>query len=244
MQTSIPTFQNQLISVTDIGNEFEENEFEENEEVDDIDDIGNDSDYIPDPEPKKPRIFKENFPRWKWEKAYRYWIRQDDYSKPIIISREYVKTLGKQKRTEINVKSQFPNIVGDRLKRLRKWAEEIEDNGYGSARSVNLRVYEFFSEKRDKHGIVNDLQIRKWGIQAKNEINPNMKFKASRGWLLNFKRKYNIVSRSITHKMMAKTSGRTDWSQGSQIHWSSQEDHEGKELWASWSGQFRSIEIW
>lgn len=60
---------------------------------------------------------------------------------------------------------------------------------------------ELFCEKRDKHGIVNDLQIRKWGIQAKNEVNPNVKFKASRGWLLNFKRKYNIVSRSITHKV-------------------------------------------
>lgn len=75
------------VDLTDTDNEFEENEFEENEEVDDIDDVGNDPDYIPDPEPKKPRIFKENFPRWKWEKAYRYWTRQDDYSKPIIISR-------------------------------------------------------------------------------------------------------------------------------------------------------------
>jgi len=47
------------VDLTDTVNEFEENEFEENEEVDDIDDIGNDPDYIPDPEPKKPRIQRE-----------------------------------------------------------------------------------------------------------------------------------------------------------------------------------------
>jgi len=156
MQTSIPTFP---VDLTDTDNEFEENEFEENEEVDDIDDIGNDPDYIPDSKPKKPHIFKENFPRWKWEKVYRYWTRQDDYSKPIIISpyhhisREYVKTLGKQKRTEINVKSQFPNIVGDIDCNIfvngPKKLKTVAMARLEASTSERMRVYELFCEKRD-----------------------------------------------------------------------------------------------
>lgn len=107
------------------------------------------------------------------------------------------------KKTLIDVYSQHgEKICGNKeLRRIRNWAKRAEAGGYGSVRSVNFRVYKLFCQKRDKHGIVNDMQLRKWGIQAKHEINPQMRFKASKSWAENFKRKYNIVSRSITHKV-------------------------------------------
>lgn len=62
-----------------------DNEFEKDEEDDDVDDIDNNLDYIPEPESKKPYMFKKNIPRWKWEKAYwTGWLQP--------ITREYVKT--------------------------------------------------------------------------------------------------------------------------------------------------------
>ena len=49
--------------------------------------------------------------------------------------------------------------------------------------------------------IVHDIHLRRWALEAREEINPNLVFKASRTWANNFKIKYRIVSRRITHKV-------------------------------------------
>jgi len=54
------------------------NKFKEDAKNDDIEDVDNDSEYVSEPKPKKCHVFKENIPRWKWEKTCRYWIKQDD----------------------------------------------------------------------------------------------------------------------------------------------------------------------
>lgn len=62
-------------------------------------------------------------------------------------------------------------------------------------------VFEKFCEKRSKNGIVSDRIIKKWALEIKNEKFSKTKFKASSTWLYNFKRRYGIVSRGITHKI-------------------------------------------
>ena len=54
-----------------------------------------------------------------------------------------------------------------------------------------------FKDANDKNSIMHDLDLRRWALEAKEEINlPH--FKAEATWILNFKRKHGIVSRKIT----------------------------------------------
>lgn len=53
-----------------------------------------------------------------------------------------------------------------------------------------------FKDANDKNRIIHDLNLRRWALKTKEEINlPH--FKAGATWTLNFKRKHEIVSRKI-----------------------------------------------
>jgi len=49
----------------------------------------------------------------------------------------------------------------------------------------------------DENKIIHGLDLRRWALEAKKEIN-FLHFKAGATWILNFKRKHGIVSRKIT----------------------------------------------
>jgi len=57
--------------------------------------------------------------------------------------------------------------------------------------------WEKFRNANDKNKIIHDLNLRRWALEAKKEIN-FLYFKAGAIWILNFKRKHGMMSRKIT----------------------------------------------
>lgn len=69
-----------------------------------------------------------------------------------------------------------------------------------SMKAINKRTYEIFQEKRAEGSFIHDRHLQLWALQVKKEIDPEniINFKASKSWVLKFKKRYGIVSRKIT----------------------------------------------
>ena len=63
---------------------------------------------------------------------------------------------------------------------------------------IRQLVFKKFSDAREKCLPVHDVDIQRWGFKAAKELNVG-NFHASHHWLLDFKRKYRIVSRRVTN---------------------------------------------
>lgn len=110
------------------------------------------------------------------------------------------------KRSSRDVQTKFGKKVGDLnasdpIARLRRWAHKAVTGEYGSYRRINVFVFSKFCEARDRHQVVHDIDIKRWALDYKDKIAPQLKFVASAAWITLFKKRYRIVSRSITHKV-------------------------------------------
>ncbi|EZA55666.1 hypothetical protein X777_04308 [Ooceraea biroi] len=54
-----------------------------------------------------------------------------------------------------------------------------------------------FQEAIDRGSIVHDINLRRWALEAKEEVD-FVSFKAGRWWIWNFKKAHRITSRKIT----------------------------------------------
>ena len=70
-----------------------------------------------------------------------------------------------------------------------------------SIKQINLRTYEIFKGKRAEGAIVHDRHLQLWAMQVKKSLDQEnrLQFKASKGWVLKFKNRFNLVSRKITN---------------------------------------------
>ena len=107
-------------------------------ESDDEDNGESDPDYVPELPAKRARRHIDDVPMARWFDFYRYWTRQDDYDKPVVISDEM--TSMKDKRSPRSVRSQFGLAVGsdDKIRNLRNWAKRAAAGGFGSIRYAEL----------------------------------------------------------------------------------------------------------
>lgn len=94
------------------------------------------------------------------------------------------------------------------IRQLRRWANQL--NKGGTYREKLSRISEFVLENLknaiDAGFIVHDIDLRKWALQAKKELEfDDIRFKASDQWLYKFKKSHNIVSRKITKFVTQKS---------------------------------------
>lgn len=79
-----------------------------------------------------------------------------------------------------------------------RWKETV--NRGGTRRKKLLKILEYvynnFVNCIDTHAIIHNLDLRRWSLQANEEIGLE-NFKAFRHWIWNFKRTYRIVSRKV-----------------------------------------------
>lgn len=89
---------------------------------------------------------------------------------------------------------------------LYVWEKQVVRGGtkVDKLRFVFNFVVDKFREARANACIVHDLDIRRWALKHRAEIAFHG-FKASDTWILNFKKKLNVVSRKITKFVTAAT---------------------------------------
>lgn len=112
---------------------------------------------------------------------------------------------GKKKKLSIStVQSKYKLVSSER--QLRRWKQQIIEGG--SRKDKLLKVSEYTLEKL-KEALqskltVHDLDLQRWALQKKFELNMDW-FKASSKWILEFKRRHRIVSRKITKYITEKS---------------------------------------
>lgn len=67
---------------------------------------------------------------------------------------------------------------------------------------IDSNVLQRFKQSRADRIRVHDRQLIRWGMEKSREL--NIDFRASHHWLLNFKKRHNIVSRKITRQVTRK----------------------------------------
>ena len=67
-----------------------------------------------------------------------------------------------------------------------------------SIEKISRSVFERFLEKKSLYLSINDLDLRRWALEFNRSLETRIdNFKASKKWLMNFKRKHCIVSRKV-----------------------------------------------
>lgn len=114
---------------------------------------------------------------------------------------------GKKKNLSIHsVQQKFKKVKS--VRQLRRWAHYL--NKGGTFREKIAQICEFtlenFKSAIDSGLIVHDADLRRWALQAKQELGfEDYRFKASRNWLNKFKTAHRIVSRKINKFVTRKT---------------------------------------
>lgn len=110
---------------------------------------------------------------------------------------EYWKSGKKGRYSFVTVKNQFKKVKS--LRQLYRWEHYIEKGGTHREKMLYISEYVLknFKEANDEKRIIHDVDLRRWALEAKSQIN-FPPFKAGATWILNFKRKHGIVSRKIT----------------------------------------------
>lgn len=107
-------------------------------------------------------------------------------------------TSGERKRHSLkSVQHRFKKVKS--LSQLYTWEAAVKGGGtlLDKANFIAEYVFDKFKISNDKRMIVHDTDIRRWALEAKDEINyPS--FKGGKWWVWNFKKNNGIVSRKIT----------------------------------------------
>jgi hypothetical protein len=114
---------------------------------------------------------------------------------------------GKKKNLSLeSVRQKFRKVQS--ISQLKRWAHHI--NNGGTYREKVGRICAFtlknFRDAIEAGLIVHDVDLQKWALKAQKEIGlENMRFKASKNWLLKFKKAHRIVSRKVNKFVTTKT---------------------------------------
>lgn len=115
---------------------------------------------------------------------------------------------GKRKKN-LNLKTvqnRFKKVSS--ISQLRRWAHTINKGGTYREKVAQICQYTLdnFKLAVDSGSIIHDQDIIRWALQAKKEIGfDDIRFKASKHWLLKFKQAHRIVSRKINKFITRKT---------------------------------------
>lgn len=121
-------------------------------------------------------------------------IINNDYKRRAV---EYWKSGKKGHYALSTVQHRFKKVKS--LPQLYQWELYLQKGGTHREKLLYITEYVLnkFNDANDKNRIIHDLDLRRWALEAKEEINLR-NFKAGVTWILNFKRKHRIVSRKIT----------------------------------------------
>lgn len=103
------------------------------------------------------------------------------------------------------IRTKFRKVMS--FAQLYRWENSLKKGGTQREKLLEISTYVFnnFLAATDSHGIIHDVNLKKWALEKKEEIGLT-NFKASRKWISNFKRRHNIVSRKIT-KFVSRSYG-------------------------------------
>ena len=97
-----------------------------------------------------------------------------------------------------NVQSKFKRLKSKR--QLYHWEAQLEKGGTGNEKLKKISEYVIsqFQEAVEKSITINDVDIRRWALKARDDfsLSPDS-FTASSKWLHTFETKYKIVSRKV-----------------------------------------------
>lgn len=82
---------------------------------------------------------------------------------------------------------------------MHRWEESTMRGGSNRDKFVFIAEYVLtqFQEAIDRGSIIHDIDLWKWALQAKEQINI-LSFVVGKWWIWNFKKAHRIVSRKIT----------------------------------------------
>lgn len=125
-------------------------------------------------------------------------ILDDDYKEAAYMFWTHNENPEKKRRKFSSVKSQYRLIQSKNI--LFEYEKKRQKPSY---KKLNAAVHDKFKEMVERCAIIHDRTLRFWALQISKELDPDntLQFKASRHWLSNFKKRNNIVSRSITHRV-------------------------------------------
>ena len=112
----------------------------------------------------------------------------------------------KQNLSLKTVQNRFKKVSS--ISQLRRWAHSINKGGTYREKVAQICQYTLdnFQAALDSRSIIHDEDIIRWALQAKKEIGfDDIRFKASKHWLLKFKQAHRIVSRKINKFITRKT---------------------------------------
>lgn len=94
---------------------------------------------------------------------------------------------------------------------LQRWEASVDRGGTNKDKSRYVTEYVLirFKEALDSGNIIHDIDLRRWALQAKGEIQYDS-FKASHWWIWHFKKVHKIVSRKITKFITRSTHSDVD----------------------------------
>lgn len=114
---------------------------------------------------------------------------------------------GKKKNLSLeSVQQKFRKVLS--VKQLRRWAHTLHKGGTYREKVARICdiTLENFKKAVDNGLIIHDKDIRRWALQAQQEIgHEHFRFRASRAWLAKFKSKHRIVSRKVNQFVTRKT---------------------------------------
>lgn len=110
-----------------------------------------------------------------------------------------------ERRSLSSVKSKFKKVSS--VQQLYRWEKYIQKGGRNRDKWLEIAEHVLckFSAAMDKNAIVHDIDLRQWALEA-NAVIELENFKASKTWILQFKRNNAITSRKIT-KFVGRTYG-------------------------------------
>lgn len=119
---------------------------------------------------------------------------------------EYWKSGKKRKLKFETVKIRFKRLTSKC--QLYRWEEQVARGGnrLEKLKKISENVLYQFKKAVKKSVTVHDLDIRKWALQAQNEVSLSSNlFTASVKWVNEFKHRHDIVSRKINKFVIQKS---------------------------------------
>lgn len=154
------------------------------------------SEYEPTPTTKKPRLEFDDLTYEYLGKAYLYWNKQHPSGEVHYIDGKDVPG-GRRQFSSVQSKYKFIANAAQLYNFERNHLRKL------SMATINREVYKFFCEKRSSGSIIHDRTLKLWALSIKHRLDPDntIQFKASDSWVLQFKRRNNIVTRKITKQV-------------------------------------------
>lgn len=125
-----------------------------------------------------------------------------DYKRKAV---EYWTAPQSHRRSLSSVQKMFKKVTSTR--QLYRWKKYVEKGGTNRGKWLEIAKHVLckFSAAMDQNGIVHDVDLRQWALEA-NAIVQLEGFKASKSWITQFKKYNGITSRKIT-KFVGRTYG-------------------------------------